>query len=510
MVVRGLILGGRFGEIVARQKSGKPFVLGELLVAQNEKEKVLCQVYDLLFGSQVSQLNRELVSGMQLEEQTSFEFMEPHLRQYTLAHLREMVTIKKEGGKEVVSLAKSLPGFFADLREVNKEDFVFLEKPETSLFLGDLRSGSSVLDVPIFLDAYKVLSHHVLIPATTGRGKSNLLKVLLWDLVDKDCSGTLVLDPHDEYFRPEKSLRAHPSKEKIKYFSSEPLAGTNSLLIHVEQLRPGHFGGSASWSPAQLEALNAYYKKFGRSWVKEVIVGENKPNNNFHEGTLGVVQRRMTQLLGIEYVNEDFVENSIFSFSRGTSTINDVVDSLERGHTVIVDTSSFSGGVEVLLGSIFTGEALRRYKRYKQQGSLREKPVVSVVLEEAPRVIGKDVLAQGPNVFSTIAREGRKFQIGLIAITQLPSLIPREILANMNTKIVLGVEMRSERQAIIESASQDLSRDDRAIASLNKGEAIVTTNFSSFALPIYVPLFDEWIKDKIVKEAPRAFSGLKE
>ena len=46
-----------------------------------------------------------------------------------------------------------------------------------------------------------------------------------------------------------------------------------------------------------------------------------------------------------------------------------------------------------------------------------------------------------------------------------------------------------ERQAIIDSAAQDLSKDDRAIASLDKGEAIITSNFAKFALPIKIPNF---------------------
>ncbi|MFA6089582.1 MAG: ATP-binding protein, partial [Candidatus Woesearchaeota archaeon] len=106
-------------------------------------------------------------------------------------------------------------------------------------------------------------------------------------------------------------------------------------------------------------------------------------------------------------------------------------------------------------------------------------------------------LAQGSNIFGTIAREGRKFGIGLIAITQLPSLIPREILANMNTKIILGLEMAPERQAVIESASQDLSDDQRAIASLNKGEAIISSNFGKFAIPIKIPFFDDVVKEQL-------------
>jgi DNA helicase HerA-like ATPase len=117
------------------------------------------------------------------------------------------------------------------------------------------------------------------------------------------------------------------------------------------------------------------------------------------------------------------------------------------------------------------------------------------VIEEAPRVIGEDVLSsKNDNIYSTIAKEGRKFKIGLTAITQLSSVIPRTILANMNTKIILGNEMKQERQAIIESASQDLSEDDRNIASLDKGEAIISSIFVPFAIPIKIPLFDDLVK----------------
>ncbi|MEM2145069.1 MAG: hypothetical protein QW279_06895, partial [Candidatus Jordarchaeaceae archaeon] len=121
---------------------------------------------------------------------------------------------------------------------------------------------------------------------------------------------------------------------------------------------------------------------------------------------------------------------------------------------------------------------------------------VTLVIEEAPRVLGTDVLSSmGENIYATVAREGRKFKVGLIAITQLTSIIPRTILANMNTKIIMGNEMALERRAIIESASQDLSEENRTIASLDKGEAIISSNFTKFAVPIYVPLFEEYIKN---------------
>ena len=60
----------------------------------------------------------------------------------------------------------------------------------------------------------------------------------------------------------------------------------------------------------------------------------------------------------------------------------------------------------------------------------------------------------------------------------------------MNTKIILGMEMATERNAVIESASQDLSDSQRTIASLDKGEAIVTSSFVKFAIPLKIPLFN--------------------
>ena len=161
-----------------------------------------------------------------------------------------------------------------------------------------------------------------------------------------------------------------------------------------------------------------------------------------------------------------------------------------------------------MIGSIITTEIFNKYKNYKAEGLLDDKPVISVVLEEAPRVLGKDALERGPNVFASVAREGRKFKVGLTAITQLPSLIPRQILANINTKIVMGTEMKAERQSIIESASQDLSDDEQNIASLDIGEAIVTSNFLKFATPVKIPLFESLVSKSQNRKYKTEFSGI--
>ena len=495
-MLKGQIISGEFGRIIARQKSGQSIEIGELLISDSSDGKILLQVYDLVYASQISQQNLELISGMKLEENTEFELFDPDLRNYMLAMMKNLVTIKDKNA----FVSKSLPSLFSEVREIKEDDLSFLTKPKNALFVGNLRSGSKLLDVPIYLDGEKVFSHHILIAGTTGRGKSVLVSNLLWNAVGRDYCGILVLDPHDEYYGRNKiGLKDHPNRENIVYYTSKnaPI-GTNTLKINLEVIRPFHFEGVVDFSDAQRQALNLYYKEFGNKWIDAIILEkELSLGRVFKDDTMAVVKRRLLYLLDLEFQNSQLFCNGIFQLNSGFSTISDICRHLEEGRIVVIDTSNFAGAVELLIGSLIANEIFNKYKNYKMNGLLDSKPVISVVLEEAPRVLGREILEAGPNIFSTIAREGRKFKVGLCAITQLPSLIPREILANINTKIILGIEMKPERQAIIESASQDLSDDDRTIASLDIGEALITSNFARFVTPISIPYFEDVVKKTV-------------
>jgi hypothetical protein len=103
-------------------------------------------------------------------------------------------------------------------------------------------------------------------------------------------------------------------------------------------------------------------------------------------------------------------------------------------------------------------------------------------------------------VFEKIAREGRKFKVGLCAITQMPSLIPKEILSQMNTKVILGMPSQSDRNAVIESSSQNISDEGPEIQILDKGEAIITSPFIDFPMPVKIFNFDELVKNCQVKK----------
>jgi len=500
-MILGRIISGKYGEVCIRQSSKFDLELGTLLVAESERSKTLIQVYDLAYGSQISQQNLELVSGLDLEEGTDITFFDPKLRNYTLAYAKNLISLDKNQ----IENSKSLPEFFSTVRSLESQDLGFLKVSSDALLLGNLRSGSRILDAEINLPARDAISHHILIPATTGKGKSNLLSVLLWNLVKNEFCGILVLDPHDEYYgRNSLGLKDHPSKNVSYYTNKDVPPGCSTLKINLRHIKPQHFNGALNWSDAQSDAVINYYKKYKEEWISAIML-EKKLDIQFNEATLGVVKRKISNILDIRERDGALICSGIFHDSHGDSTLKDISEDLEKAKIVIIDTSSFSGSLEILLGSLVCNYVFNKYKNYSTAGTIKNKPVIGVVIEEAPRVLGKEVLEQGPNIFSTIAREGRKFKMGLIAVTQLPSLIPRQILANMNTKIILGLEMAPERNSIIESSSHDLSRDARSIASLDKGEAIVSSHTMPFAIPIKIPEFNSYVKkqlaheDKIVK-----------
>ena len=275
-------------------------------------------------------------------------------------------------------------------------------------------------------------------------------------------------------------------------------------MFDFKSVKPWHFQGIVEFTQAQHEAMTVAYHTYKNDWLCAIVQGQDLPNVD--PKTVAVLQRKIDTVLGLYLDDQGKIQcrTNVFSDTLGSRTVKDILEALESGKKVIVDTSRFTDEIELLIGSMILHEVFNNYKRYKLEGTLDQKPVISIIVEEAPRVLSQDVLkSAGGNIFSTIAREGRKFKVGLTAITQLTSIIPKTVLANMNTKIILGNELSSERSAIIDSASQDLSTDDQNIASLDKGEAIISSNFTKFAIPIQVPLFEDYIEKNATGTKPK-------
>ncbi|KKN21256.1 hypothetical protein LCGC14_0927280, partial [marine sediment metagenome] len=276
----GSFVSGSFAKLILRQKSNKEFEIGELIVAGNSmNEYSIFQIKDLFYGSQIPDSSLELMAGYGLErDRSNLKIYEPELRNYVLAHARELISIKKNevSEKYELTIPKKLPKFFSDIYELEQSHLQFFkeEEIETPLNLGKVRSGSKVLDINVKVDATEVLKHHILIPAATGRGKSNLVKTILYDLLENDKCGKLVFDPHNEYFgtTTQKGLRDHPKSDKfLEYYTIRGTSGSFELKFNMNLINPAHIMGSISLTDAQKQAIVVFYRKDRNNWIQDIF-----------------------------------------------------------------------------------------------------------------------------------------------------------------------------------------------------------------------------------------------
>ena len=139
--------------------------------------------------------------------------------------------------------------------------------------------------------------------------------------------------------------------------------------------------------------------------------------------------------------------------------------------------------IGVILNLIFE-VALR--SKFDGPGIGRPSPVL-VVLEEAHRYLGETASSLTRESANRIAREGRKYGVGLLLVTQRPTELPGTALAQCGTIVSLRLS-NSEDQGTIRAALPDTVAGLAAVLpSLRTGEGIVSGE--SVVLPARV-LFD--------------------
>ena len=111
------------------------------------------------------------------------------------------------------------------------------------------------------------------------------------------------------------------------------------------------------------------------------------------------------------------------------------------------------------------------WARYLSEGT-RERPLL-FVLEEAHVYLGKE--AQGPAgaAVRRIAKEGRKYGMGAMLVSQRPSEVDSTILSQCGTIIAMRMANSSDRQHVAGAVSEHLQGLLDMLPILRTGEAII-------------------------------------
>jgi hypothetical protein len=267
-------------------------------------------------------------------------------------------------------------------------------------------------------------------------------------------------------------------------------AGATSLRLSLAELTQGDLQTAYEWSHAQEDAIYRLIRYFHEEWI--VRVGEEQDVASLAEdlgvatSTMQVIQRRAQRILDMPCISRDPSQPSLSAR---------IVDELMEGFGVLVDTSGLSSMEEILVASVITRTVLDAYANLylEDRDRFAALPPTLVGLEEAQRVLSR-VARSDENVFPRLAREGRKFKVGMCAVSQQPKLIDDELLSQFNTFFILGLADEKDRNILRGSSKQDISDLGPEIQTLMPGEAIVTNLEAPFALPAQIYLYEDYLK----------------
>ncbi|MDR2855525.1 MAG: ATP-binding protein [Methanomicrobiales archaeon] len=421
--------------------------------------------------------------------------------------------------KTIFHPPRTTPTTGSAIRYPTTDDLTFLTRIMGEIEIGKMRSGMGLLEeVPISLHA-RILTQHMGIFATTGMGKSNFMKVLAASVMRDQPFGLLLIDSHGEYVTGLREadgtvhyglLHYKKKRENLSVFSvrSDDIIARNrleklSLSYHnflatdLELMYPlNHAQQEVTFSLLPYPGediidffMNEDVESLPSSMKTTAYLG-NHPAivhrlRSLKPDALRVIQRHI----------EDLIKRCQLFMTEETSSVQAIVQKLFQKKVVLIDIPQISEQGELFIVAVITRAIMDACKKRAIEGP--DTRQVLIAIEEAQRVLGENSV--GAQIFRELIMEGRKFGVGVCAITQQPKNIDRHLLAQMNTSVIMGLSDQYDRQIMATSAKQDLTKMMIEIQTLGQGEAIISTLGIPFPVSAKIHHYESYI-DKLNQE----------
>ena len=296
-----------------------------------------------------------------------------------------------------------------------------------------------------------LVSRRSFIFARAGFGKSNLNKLLFSKLyettpfVTKRAGkqvpvGTVIFDPDGEYFWPddkgrpglcdvpalEDKLVVFTDRKNPSPFYQSFVAG--GIKLDIRRLRPGDVI-SIALGPERQEQQNVR-KLRGLPqdrWESLVNLIDTNGNTAPLEDLCRLLdldpQRQEAEALAARANMTSIVR---MLHDKGSQLMDMLVHALSEGKLCVIDVSQMRGGQSLVLSGLILRRIFDRNQQEFTAADPKTIPTIAVV-EEAQSVLNENAPAAEPYV--AWVKEGRKYDLGALLITQQPGSIPVEILS---------------------------------------------------------------------------------
>jgi len=347
--------------------------------------------------------------------------------------------------------------------------------------------------------------------------------------------GLLIVDPHGEYVSGGRSSIGEPTSGLVHYTKGKDglsiftirhetdrkKYGLNRLSIEYDDFRIGDLAILYDLSAAQAEIVEAFSGVSGsevigffRTIDPEIFPIRDPVAAGVAEGSLAWKIRN--SMGGPVRVIKSHIENIVNGnrtfFKPKGSSLSEIISHLHENRVVLVDIPDMSERSELFVLSIITRTIMEKHRSEARSFGIDERQESShqvlITIEEAQRVLASG--GASTQVFRECAMEGRKFGVGLCVITQQPKNIDPKVLAQINTFVVMGLGDRGDRDIIMGSAKQDLSKMEIEIQTLDRGEAIISTIGIPFPVSTRIHRFEDYIAALNREKTFRLSDGLEE
>ncbi|MBI2107370.1 ATP-binding protein [Candidatus Woesearchaeota archaeon] len=347
-----------------------------------------------------------------------------------------------------------------------------LEESKNGAFIGCLNGYESV---NVFLDLNKLLTKHVAVLAKSGSGKSYTVAVLVEEILDKEIP-LLVIDPHGEY----SSLRYKNDKDNEKLEKLNVKA--KSYAQNVNEYSPD-IENNPSAKPLKLNAYNLSSSELVHllparlSNAQLGLLYSGLRNMKDKVDFSGLITELELEENNAKYTLINLIEfiQKLNLFSYHPSSLQELI---QPGKCTIINLK----GVQTELQEVIVYKLLKDlfYARKKS-----EVPPFFVILEEAHNYIPERNFgeAKSSSIIRQISSEGRKFGLGLCAISQRPSRIDKSLLSQCTTQIILKVTNPGDIKAIANSVEGLTGDTEKEIKNIPIGTAMIT---GIVDLPLFV------------------------
>lgn len=368
--------------------------------------------------------------------------------------------------------------------------------------------------IPRF-DVRSLVARRSFVFARAGFGKSNLIKLLFSDLYETEPTvkkrtarvpvGTVIFDPEGEYFWPDDKNRpglcdVPHLREKIVVFTKKEGPSdfyrsfvVGDIKLDIRRLRPGDVLSIAL--PQEKQDQQNVRKLKGlndQAWsrlVDEIYRNKNAADEKLIQDLLNLKENQEAEMVAAR-ANMTTVVTMLHD--PGSQMLDMLFKALSEGKICVIDVSQLRGSPALVLSGLILKKIFDHNQDEFTKAESKTIPTIAV-LEEAQSVLGSDGTG-GEGPYISWVKEGRKYDLGAVLITQQPGSIAGELLSQGDNWFIFHLLSSYDLQSV-KKANAHFS-DDILSSLLNEpipGHAVFWSSVSgkTYPLPLRIFSFEE-------------------